>query len=40
MRSAATVVRLVPTGIRPKFAQDLGDLGVDLPNQLFARLGL
>ena len=31
---------LVPTGIRPKFAQDLGDLGVDLPNQLFARLGL
>ena len=31
---------LVSTGIRPKFAQDLSDLGVDLPNQLFARLGL
>jgi pilus assembly protein CpaF len=31
---------LVPTGIRPKFAQDLGDLGVDLPSQLFARLAL
>ncbi|SRR5580765_1223965 len=27
---------LVPTGIRPKFSQDLADLGVDLPLQLFA----
>jgi pilus assembly protein CpaF len=32
--------QLVPTGIRPKFAQDLADLGVDLPTHLFARLGL
>ena len=31
--------RVGATGIRP-FAQDLSDLGVDLPNQLFARLGL
>ncbi|GAA2159918.1 pilus assembly protein CpaF [Humibacillus xanthopallidus] len=28
---------LVPTGIRPKFSQDLADLGVELPNSLFAR---
>ena len=27
---------LVPTGIRPKFSQDLADLGVDLPLQLFS----
>lgn len=32
--------QLVPTGIRPKFTQDLADLGVDLPPYLFARLGL
>ena len=32
--------QLVPTGIRPKFAQDLSDIGVDLPMQLFARHGL
>ena len=31
---------LVPTGIRPRFAQDLADLGVDLPISLFARLGM
>ena len=29
--------QLVPTGIRPKFTQDLGDHGVDLPVSLFAR---
>ena len=29
--------QLVPTGIRPKFTQDLADLGVDLPLTLFAR---
>jgi pilus assembly protein CpaF len=29
--------QLVPTGIRPKFTQDLSDLGVDLPLSLFAR---
>lgn len=28
---------LVPTGIRPKFTQELSDLGIDLPFQLFAR---
>ncbi len=28
---------LVPTGIRPKFTEDLADHGVDLPNALFAR---
>lgn len=28
---------LVPTGIRPKFTQDLADLGVELPHTLFAR---
>jgi pilus assembly protein CpaF len=28
---------LVPTGIRPKFTQDLADHGVELPNALFAR---
>lgn len=32
--------QLVPTGIRPKFTQDLGDLGVELPMSLFARVGL
>ncbi len=32
--------QLVPTGIRPKFGQDLADLGVELPNHLFARIGL
>jgi pilus assembly protein CpaF len=32
--------QLVPTGIRPKFTQDLGDLGVDLPISFFARGGL
>ncbi len=32
--------QLVPTGIRPKFAQDLSDLGVELPMGLFARGGL
>jgi pilus assembly protein CpaF len=31
---------LVPTGIRPKFAQDLADLGVELPLSLFSRVGL
>ncbi len=31
--------QLVPTGIRPKFAQDLADLGIDLPLHLFARMG-
>ncbi|EWT03676.1 pilus assembly protein CpaF [Intrasporangium oryzae NRRL B-24470] len=31
---------LVPTGIRPKFTQDLADLGVDLPISLFARMSL
>ena len=31
---------LVPTGIRPKFTQDLSDLGVELPPHLFARVGL
>jgi len=31
---------LVPTGIRPKFTQDLADLGIDLPPYLFARLAL
>lgn len=29
--------QLVPTGIRPKFTQELSDLGIDLPFQLFAR---
>ena len=28
---------LVPTGIRPKFNQDLADLGIELPVTLFAR---
>src|SRR6478752_2707084 len=28
---------LVPTGIRPKFTQDLADVGVDLPISLFVR---
>jgi pilus assembly protein CpaF len=32
--------RLVPTGIRPKFTQDLADLGVDLPVTLFTRSSL
>jgi pilus assembly protein CpaF len=31
---------LQPTGIRPKFAQDLADVGVELPISLFARTGL
>ena len=31
---------LVPTGIRPKFTQDLTDLGVDLPLSLFSRAAL
>ncbi|MER7072519.1 CpaF family protein [Terrabacter sp. NPDC000476] len=31
--------QLVPTGIRPKFAEDLADHGVDLPPALFARQG-
>jgi pilus assembly protein CpaF len=31
---------LQPTGIRPKFTQDLTDLGVNLPISLFARMGL
>jgi pilus assembly protein CpaF len=29
--------QLVPTGIRPKFTQDLADLGIELPMMLFAR---
>jgi pilus assembly protein CpaF len=32
--------QLVPTGIRPKFAQDLADVGVELPLSLFSRVGL
>jgi pilus assembly protein CpaF len=32
--------QLVPTGIRPKFTQDLADLGIELPMMLFARGGL
>jgi pilus assembly protein CpaF len=32
--------QLVPTGIRPKFSQDLTDLGIDLPLSTFSRLGL
>jgi pilus assembly protein CpaF len=32
--------QLVPTGIRPKFSQDLADLGIDLPMSTFARIGL
>ncbi|MEO7753863.1 MAG: CpaF family protein, partial [Terracoccus sp.] len=28
---------LQPTGIRPKFSQDLADHGVDLPNTFFVR---
>ena len=32
--------QLVPTGIRPKFTQDLSDLGIELPMTLFARGGL
>nr|WP_244859889.1 CpaF family protein [Intrasporangium calvum] len=32
--------QLVPTGIRPKFTTDLADVGVELPNHLFARFGL
>lgn len=28
---------LVPTGIRPQFTQDLADVGIDLPIELFAR---
>ena len=31
---------LQPTGIRPKFAQDLADVGVELPVSLFSRAGL
>lgn len=31
---------MIPTGIRPSFAQDLADLGVDLPMHLFARVPL
>ncbi|GAA5030638.1 CpaF family protein [Terrabacter aeriphilus] len=31
--------QLVPTGIRPKFAEDLADHGVELPPALFARQG-
>lgn len=31
---------MIPTGIRPAFAQDLADLGVDLPMHLFARVPL
>jgi pilus assembly protein CpaF len=31
---------LIPTGIRPKFTQDLSDLGIDLPVSLFSRGGL
>ena len=30
--------QLVPTGIRPTFAQDLADMGAELPFQLFARV--
>ncbi|MFX4287858.1 CpaF family protein [Janibacter sp. G349] len=29
---------MIPTGIRPAFASDLSDLGVDLPMHLFARV--
>jgi pilus assembly protein CpaF len=29
--------QLVPTGIRPKFAQDISDLGIELPLAYFAR---
>ncbi|EWT07634.1 pilus assembly protein CpaF [Intrasporangium chromatireducens Q5-1] len=32
--------QLVPTGIRPKFTQELADLGVELPFTLFSRVGL
>ncbi|MGN6753255.1 MAG: CpaF family protein [Intrasporangium sp.] len=32
--------QLIPTGIRPKFTQDLADLGIELPVQIFSRLGL
>jgi pilus assembly protein CpaF len=32
--------QLVPTGIRPKFTQDLADLGIELSPMLFARGGL
>lgn len=30
--------QLLPTGVRPAFVQELSDLGVDLPVQLFARI--
>lgn len=32
--------QMVPTGIRPKFTQDLADLGIELPYQLFSKVGL
>lgn len=32
--------QLIPTGIRPKFTQDLADLGIELPVRLFSRVGL
>jgi pilus assembly protein CpaF len=32
--------QLVPTGIRPKFTQDLADLGVELPLHIFSRMGM
>ncbi|WP_347351552.1 CpaF family protein [Intrasporangium sp.] len=31
--------QLVPTGVRPKFTQDLTDLGIELPLQVFSRPG-
>lgn len=32
--------QLIPTGIRPKFSQDLVDLGIEMPMSTFARIGL
>lgn len=32
--------QLVPTGIRPKFTQDLADVGVELPLHIFSRMGM
>jgi pilus assembly protein CpaF len=32
--------QLIPTGIRPKFTQDLADLGVELPLHIFSRVGM
>jgi pilus assembly protein CpaF len=31
--------QLAPTGIRPKFAGDLSDLGIELPLGMFSRIG-